>query len=991
MRRHFVVLVLGLASCRVPPSTPNPPRTAEGPRSDTISFETNEGTHLSFDVSPDGRYIIFDLLGQLWRIPTAGGEATAITIAVRDTSEDFDPAISPDGRRVAFESDRPGGRELWLMSADGGAARRLTSRDFAYFAYAAPSWAPDNRRLAYAVGDTLVVLDIVSGVERAVRIDSLPPGPPLNSWLGRAGMPSWSPDGTHLLFVNAADPSRGDGRVWEVAATGGVARPLTTGRALAPAWSPDATRLAFFARDSMARWQLWIQPRGGVARQLTNHQETVTYRARWLPDGSAIIYSADGQLWRVSPGVGLPAPIPFRARLTIPRRRAALHTVHFPDPGVERVAKGFSAIALSADARHIAMIALDTLWVGEVGAPLHAVSAAADAGDNGLTWSPNGEEVAWSRRDRPGGTYDLVASNIRTGAQRPLTAFARDVQYPSWSPDGKHIAFVAAGRLRVIDADVPCVEQLALARNLGLGGPHRTFAWSPSSDALVNFSSAVPPARSQNAQWIALDSTRRPFSGLSRAPVDLNLSADGHAFWVENNLIWTAMSDSKGVQGRPVPLSPDPAVEARYARDGSVLYLSAEGLRLRSPNGNVRSIPWPRYHSAAAPAPLLIRGARVIDGRGGPLSEPRDVLLSGSRIARIAPAGAIAAGDARVIDATGAYLVPGFIDLHSHVWEDVQLLGWLHNGVTTIRDVASQRVRTADARNAIEAGIRDGPRIVYAGAMFHGGKEGFSTLRDQVVSDSGSIARAVAIMAGMGAEYIKDRGFSRWDGAARLVSEAHRYGLPVSGHCEHILPVVAAGVDGAEHILDCFSYRGTLRSDYAELARASGEWIVPTAGLYFSMLRAMDDSALVTAPDVAPFLAPQYRMMFTADSAVRRSLAPYTAGVQRAERSLKRYHDAGVLLATGGDNPLPLAIQYEMEVFVESGLSPMEAIVAATSNAARVLNAPQIGTIAEGNFADLVLLNANPLADIRNTRAIRIVIKGGRIVDRARLREQGFR
>ena len=97
------------------------------------------------------------------------------------------------------------------------------------------------------------------------------------------------------------------------------------------------------------------------------------------------------------------------------------------------------------------------------------------------------------------------------------------------------------------------------------------------------------------------------------------------------------------------------------------------------------------------------------------------------------------------------------------------------------------------------------------------------------------------------------------------------------------------------------------------------------------------------------------------------------------------------MLATGTDSPFPLGVQHEMQVLVESGLTPMEAVVAATGNAARVLNAPEIGTIGEGQWADLLLLDANPLEDIRNLRRIREVIQGGRILDRRQLRNQGLK
>jgi len=267
---------------------------------------------------------------------------------------------------------------------------------------------------------------------------------------------------------------------------------------------------------------------------------------------------------------------------------------------------------------------------------------------------------------------------------------------------------------------------------------------------------------------------------------------------------------------------------------------------------------------------------------------------------------------------------------------------------------------------------------------------GFSTLSDQMTTDPGSMKRALGIVAGLDARFVKERGFENWSSAVRLVSEAHRFGMVVSGHCEHILPVVAAGVDGAEHVLDCFRDRYTMRSDFVELARAADLFIVPTAALYFSMLRGMEDSALVSAPDVAPFLASAWRSAYTADSTNRRNAPSYTRTVQRVERGVGSYHAAGVAVATGTDSPFPLGVQHEMEVLVASGMTPMAAIVAATGAAARVLNTPGIGTIAEGQWADLVLLTANPLQDIRNTRQILHVFQGGRIIDREALRRRGL-
>ena len=432
--RSLVLVVLGVAV---------------GPTArEAVDFETHEGTKLAFDLSPDGRSIAFDLLGQIWTLPATGGTAKPITFAVRDTAEDIDPVFSPDGNWIAFQADRPTGRELWLVPSPGGTPRQLShEQKVAYYAFARPAWSPDGRELAFAVRDTLFLIGAGDGVTTAVRME------PVAGAVGRAAAarpsaPAWSPDGQRIAFVNTADQ-----RVWAVPREGGAAAPLTPERvaALAPAWSPDGSRVAFFVPDSVAQPQLWIQDISGSApRRVTNQPQVVNNRVRWTTGGDSLVYSAAGKLWRVAVSGGDPVAIPFTARIQFERKRAVLEPIRFAEPGSEQPARGFSGLALTTDGKTVAMIALGKLWTFTPGAVPHEVATLPSHAAI-LSWSPAGDEVVYSAGVP--GAEDLYVTRITDGNTRRLTALSGREFYPGWSPDGARIAFIHQAR-----AGVPVVR-----------------------------------------------------------------------------------------------------------------------------------------------------------------------------------------------------------------------------------------------------------------------------------------------------------------------------------------------------------------------------------------------------------------------------------------------------------------------------------------------------------------------------------------------------
>ncbi|HET7693454.1 MAG TPA: amidohydrolase family protein [Gemmatimonadota bacterium] len=986
---------------------------------DTISITTREGTLLALDVSRDGGTIVFDLLGQLWSLDAGGGEASALTDAVRDTAEDGDPSLSPDGARILFSGERGGRRGLWLLDRAGGAPRLLSRTLDGEGFDGQGAWSPDGRTVAFtravvqvengeASGWSEVALvDVGSGDIRSLRIE----GPQERD----VRDPAWSPDGARIAFVNAWARDGDGGRVWSVGAEGGTAAPLTPEgvSALAPAFSPEGERLAFLARDPAGHWQVWvtstIPESAGEPRAVTDHRDVAPTRVRWSPDGEELLYSADGGLWRVPAAGGEAAPIPFVATLSIPRSRADLPPVRFPPPGIAQPARGHMGLALSPSGTRIGAIALGKLWVVPIGGEPPAFGeprAVAEVSPtaHGLAWSSDEAEIAFAAG--PLEHEDLYAADVATGGIRRVTALDGGEREPLWSPDGAHLAFVHATpegfRLRVVDPQGPEVTDPAETADLGeisatwVGETADAPAWSPDSRALL-VRLKPHPVLGTSAELVTLGGERRRLERFADAPIFLQWPAPDAIVFARHDRLWRAELDSiRGVVGEPVPLGDAPAMYPTIARDGTILYLSGDGWRLRSPSGDDRVLGWPLRYAPPQPAPLLIRNVRLVDGTGAPLSAPQDLLARDGRIARIEPAGGSWAApenlepDTNVLDAGGRVAIPGLMDLHMHSYEPAQLPGRLYYGVTTIRDQGSRIATLVATAEAIAAGVIPGPRVSYGGFQFftdwpYDGEEWRGI---EPEADPGHVERSVDLAVALGSHHVKTRTFRRWDINARIVEAAHRRGLRATGHCAHQLPLVAAGMNAQEHVGACTG-RGdpVAYDDILQLYRASGIPVIPTVIYWDMTVRVARDGGI--APDGGldpwePIGGLDWMLGLPAEAR-----AWWESGATASREMAGRFHRAGIRVGLGTDVwQVPWGVHLELEELVRAGFTPLEAIHAATRASADILGAgEELGTIEVGKWADLVLLDADPLVDIRNTGRIHAVVKGGEIVDRVAIRD----
>jgi hypothetical protein len=445
----------------------------------------------------------------------------------------------------------------------------------------------------------------------------------------------------------------------------------------------------------------------------------------------------------------------------------------------------------------------------------------------------------------------------------------------------------------------------------------------------------------------------------------------------------------------------------------------------------------PRGGAVASPS-IAIVGVTVIDMTGAPPRPGMTVVVTGPRITAVGAASEvrIPAG-ARRIEGAGRYLVPGLWDAHAHVSlaGEESLPVFVAAGVTSVRDLGGSYAGIRGWSRAIQAGERIGPRIRTAGPVLESGafldrvaridrmlaeehgvplpgpaERAFERVR--VVSPQNA-RRAVDSLRTLGVDLVKSRTFESRESFFAIAAAARGAGLPLAVHYPyHGIPLAevsdAVGSGSVEHAFQYADALDSLSADertgvYERLVR-NGTWLVPT--LHAEYMRTIADSAaervilaLFSGADArGRSLTPTLRERWERDWRIRvleHRLQPPVGAEDEFLRNvvlLREMHRAGVRMLVGTDvgalSMLPgYGVHDELAILVERvGMTPMQALQAATRNPAAFFGMQDsLGTIAPGMLADLVLLDADPLRDIRNTTAIHAVLMNGRLLDRQTL------
>jgi Tol biopolymer transport system component len=1045
----------------------------------TIQINTTEGTWISLDVSPDGKTIAFDFLGDIYLLPITGGKAQPFTNGL---AFDSHPKFSPDGKNILFISDRTGSENVWHFTLDKKDSTQVT-KDKAEN-YQSAEWTPDGEYIVVSKGRRNLKLYLHhkeggGGAQLISKPDNL-----------KVVEPAFGPDGRYIWYAqrtgawsyNAQLPQYQLG-VYDRETGDTETQTNRYGSAFTPTLSPDGKWLVYGSRYNDQTGLVIRDLKTGEERWLAypvqrDEQESIAPLGvlpamSFTPDSREVVASYGGKIWRIPVAGGTAIEIPFEVDTKLelgPKLEFKYPITDDKQMIVTQIRDG----KVSPNGKQLAFTALNRLYVVDLpnGTPrrisnfnfIEAMPA----------WSPDGSQLVWvTWEENTGGS--LYKINFKAKGAKPVKLTSSPAVYadPAWSYRQNRIVFLTGPaqsykdahgpgafrsreNLSWISSDGGTVQHIAKARGRGL--PHFTktddriylyqgskglvsIRWDGTDEkehvkvtGITVYGTTVNDYENINHCMLS-ESEMEPQQQPSNASVVMMAPEGNQAMAQINNEIYVITVPKTGGETPKVSVSNPENAQfpsrklttiggqfPSWSSSGKTVYWSignafftynledakthelelkkkkAEATEKKEEDKKEESKKNEAYKPAEfrvkvtvsrdiPTGEVLLTNARLVTMKGDEVIERGDILIENNRIKQVGVTGSInIGGHVKRLDMTGKTIIPGFVDTHAHMWPTWGLHKnevWVYAanlayGVTTTRDPQTATTDVLTYADMVEAGTIPGPRIYSTGPGV-----GFWSYNIKDLDQARNVLKQYS-------EYYNTKTIKMYLTGNRQ----HRQWIIMAAKEQQLMPTTEGGLDfklnmtqildgypGHEHSFPIYP----LYKDFTTFLAESGTTYTPTLlvayggpwaeNFYYATENVNGDPKL-------NYFTPKSEL----DAKSRRRpgwFMPEEHVFTDHAAFLKNLVAAGGNAGVGSHGQLQgLGYHWELWSMQSGGLSEHEALKIATVHGAKAIGLDgDLGTLEAGKLADLIVLDKNPLENIRNTNTVNKVMKNGRLYD----------